>query len=73
MRPTAAVAIGYRNGELHVCVVLISSLKVEVFVCPAALRPMSTAELVIAQAVDHFDGYISSHVKREEVINSAAI
>ena len=29
---------------------------------------MSTAELVIAQAIDHFDGNTSSHVKREEVL-----
>ena len=56
---------GYRDGKLHVCVVLISSLQVEVFICPAALRLMSTAELVIAQAIDHFDGN-TSHVKREE-------
>ena len=34
---------------------------------------MSTAELVIAQAIDHFDGNISSHVKREKVIDSAVI
>ena len=33
---------------------------------------MSTAELVIAQAIYHFDGNASSHVKREEVIDSAA-
>ena len=33
---------------------------------------MSTAELVIAQAIDRFDGNNSSHVKREEVIDSAA-
>ena len=41
---------------------------VEVFICPAALRPMSTTELVIVQAIDHFDGNTSSHVKREEVL-----
>ena len=29
---------------------------------------MSTAELVIAQAIDHFDGNTSSRVKREEVL-----
>ena len=73
MGSTAAVIIGYRNGKLHVCVVWISSLQLQVFICPAALRPMSTAELVIAQAMDHFDGNTSSHVKREEVIDSAAI
>ena len=73
MRSTATVIIECRNGKLHVCVVLISSLQLEVFICSTALRPMSTAELVIAQAIGHFDGNTSSHVKREEVINSAAI
>ena len=29
---------------------------------------MSTAELVIAQAIDHFNGNTSSHVKQEEVL-----
>ena len=29
---------------------------------------MSTAELVIAQAIDHFNDNTSSHVKREEVL-----
>ena len=38
------------------------------FICPAALRLMSTAELVIVQAIDHFDGNTSSYVKREEVL-----
>ena len=28
---------------------------------------------IIAQAIHHFDGNTSSHVKREEVIDSAAI
>ena len=73
MRSTAAVIIGYRNGKFHACVVSISSLQIEVFICPAALRLMSTAELVIAQAVGYLDGNTSSHLKREEVIDSAAI
>ena len=74
MRSTAAVNIfGYRNGKLHVYVVSISSLQIEVFICLAALRPMSTSELVIAQAIDHFDGNTSSHVKGEELTDSAAI
>ena len=38
------------------------------FICPAALRLMSAAELVIAQAIDHFNSNTSSHVKREEVL-----
>ena len=38
------------------------------FICPAALRLVSTAELVIAQAIDHFNGNTSSHLKREEVL-----
>ena len=38
------------------------------FICPAALRLMPTAELVIAQAMDHFNGNTSSHVKRKEVL-----
>ena len=29
---------------------------------------MSTADLVIAQAMDHFNGNTSSHVEREEVL-----
>ena len=29
---------------------------------------MPTAELVIVQAIDHFNGDTSSHVKREEVL-----
>ena len=56
MRATAAVTIGNRTGELHVCVVWISGGQIEVFICPAALRVMSTAELVIAQVIDHFNG-----------------
>ena len=34
---------------------------------PAALRPMSTAGLVIAQAIYHFDGDPSLHVKTGSV------
>ena len=56
---TAAVIIRYRNGKLHVCMVRISSLQVEVLICPAALRPMSTAELVIAHSIDRFSGNTS--------------
>ena len=29
---------------------------------------MSTAELVIVRAIDHFNGNTSSHVRREEVL-----
>ena len=68
MRATAAVTIGNRTGELHVFVVWISGVQIEVFICPAALRVMSTAELVIAQAVGHFDGNTSITCKREEVL-----
>ena len=49
MRATAAVTIGNRTGELRVFVVWISGAQIEVFICSAALRVMSTAELVIAQ------------------------
>ena len=70
MRSTsAAIIFGHCNGKLNVCVVWISSLQVRVFICPAALRlMMSTAELVITQALDHFEGNTSSHAKREEVL-----
>ena len=71
MRSTAAVKLilfGYRSGKCHVCVVRISSLQVEVFICPIALRLMSTVELVIAQAIDHFNDNTSSHVEREDVL-----
>ena len=50
-----------------VCTV-ISEVQIEVFICPAALRLMSTVELVIAQAINHFNGNTSSHVKRQEVL-----
>ena len=35
-------------------------------ICPAALRVMSTAELVIAQANDHFNGNTLSHVNERK-------
>ena len=74
MKMTAAVNIfGYRNGKLHVCVVGISSLQIEVFVCPADLRPMPTVGLEIAQAIDHFDDNPSPHVKTGGSIDSAAM
>ena len=66
MRATAAVTIGNRTGELHMCVVWISGVQIEVFICPAALRVMSTAELVITQAIDHFNGNTSSHVNERK-------
>ena len=66
MRATAAVTIGNRTGELHVFVVWISGVQIEVFICPAALRVISTAELVIAQAVGHFNGNTSSHVNERK-------
>ena len=40
----------------------------EVFICPAALRLVSTAELVITHAINHFNGNTSSRVTREEVL-----
>ena len=69
MRSTAtAINFKCRNGKLHVFVVSISSLQGDMFIYPAALRLMSTAELVIVQAIYHFNGNTSSYVKREEVL-----
>ena len=70
MRSTAAeitVSFGYRSGKLHICGVWISSLQ-RCFISPAALRLVSTAELVIAHAINHFNGNTPSRVKREEVL-----
>ena len=69
----AVIIIGYSNGELHICVVGISSLQLQVFICPAALRPMSTVELVIAQAIDQYDGNPSPHVETGGSVDSAAM
>ena len=67
MRSTAAVILSrYCNGTLHVCVVWTSSLQIEMFLRPAALRPVSTTEMVIAQVIDHFDGNTLSRVNERK-------